>query len=117
MLEVRIGLIEVVDPRREDGDDFVLCQIREPPFGLIADVSPVGFELFAQFCDGHFRQIGSFRERTVFSGYSPDTAVGFITIGVPKRRLVVANNRIKPVGDVDRSVRADADINRTKGVV
>ena len=52
------------------------------------------------------------RQLPVLRRQPPDPAVLFVAVGMTKRRLVVADDRVEPIGDVDRAVGTDPDFDR-----
>ena len=50
----------------------------------------------------------------VLCGDAPDSTVGFVTPRVAKIHFTMLNNRVEPIRNVDRSIRALAHINRPK---
>ncbi len=60
------------------------------------------------------KELGSLDEWAVFGGHAPDSAMSFVAIWMAEARLVVADNRVVPVGNVERAVRTKLHIDRTK---
>src|SRR5258705_65040 len=70
--------------------------------------------MFEQLRNGSAGQLRPGSQRAAFGCDSPDSPVGFIAVGVTEARLVMADDRIVPVADVQRAVRAKFYIDRTE---
>ena len=55
--------------------------------------------------------------RTPFGGHAPNASAGFVAVGMPEARLVVANEWIEPVAEVQGAIGTKAHINDAEGGV
>ena len=74
-------------------------------------------EMLQQLRHGGSDELRARDERAVFRGDSPDAAVSVVATRVAEIDFAVLDDRVVPVGNVDRSVRSHLHVDRAEGDV
>ena len=100
-------------PGIEIGADLVDPPLHENAPGGVTGPT-VGREQIDQFAVGERRAIESRHERTPLRRHAPDPAMRAIPAIVAKIDFAMLDDRVVPVGDVDRPVGPHLDVDRTE---
>ena len=117
VFELRVFGIKLADPgcqRRQDvgwpaGFEFELGMGAREFFG--------GSEHVEQLADGRADDLRFVDQRAALEGHAPDATVGVIAAVVAEIDFAVLNDRVVPVGDVERAVGSDLGVDRAEGGV
>ena len=85
--------------------------------GEVAVVTLARFQFLEQVRDAGIDELRLRHCRVLLGSHSPDTSVNPVTTRVIEVDFPVLNDRVVPVGDVDRSIGSLLDIDRTEGHV
>ena len=72
-------------------------------------------KILKQLLDRRADQVGMVKQRTILRGNAPNSTVNMIPTRIPEVHFPVLDDRVVPVGDVDRTIRTHFDIDWTKG--
>ena len=114
---IRIARIERRDPRLKCSGHFGRLQSAQQSLGLIAMEADRRGQLATKGRSIHGHKVGNLRQRAVFSSDPPNPTVVLVAIRMTERGLVVADDRVVPIGNINRPIRSDLDIDRTKTAV
>ena len=117
MMVVRFSGTHFFHPRGQRRQNFLAIAFRQNATSLRAIEIFRGFELFQNLSNGSFREIETWNERTILRRDAPDTAMCEVAARIAKMILHVADERIVPIGDVERAVWTHPHIDGTKRVV
>jgi hypothetical protein len=93
----------------------VVRAFQEHPSRLGAIESIRGKLLIQQFLDRCLREVARFRRRSALPRHAPDPAVRAVAPRIAEIHFAMLNDRIAPVRDVNRAVRAQLHVDRAKG--
>ena len=82
--------------------------------GHVAAIGRLSGQIIEQFRDRSPGEIDPRRERSALGGHPPDSAMLAIAAGVAKVDLAMLDDRVVPVGDIDRPIWAQLDVDRTE---
>ena len=110
-------MVGQVSPRRpflQRAHDLLFGPIRENAFGKVPRPAIRRFQMLQQIEAGRVGELRRLCEWTIFGGDAPDAPVRFVPVRMAKTRLIMTDDRIVPVANVERAVRAKLHIHGPK---
>ena len=109
--------IERNQPFLEGGPDGLVGKIPEDAASAVTGAVFVGFEEVEQFFDARSDNLGRRVERAVFPSHPPNAPLARVPPCVAEGILHVAEDRVVPVGNIERALGAELKIDRDARLV
>ena len=109
--------VETFDPRGNGRNHGLrLGRLQQPP-----DLIPLpplrAAEFFQQLGRAETLQIGERAQRSILCGHPPDPAMFLVSIRMPIGGLIVADDRVVPIGHVECAIGPNSHIDGAKATV
>ena len=115
--QFQIGSSRQRSPASHRRTDLTDRPIRERPLCEVTGPAVLRVEMSKQFGNGRGRKLRWFRQWPAFGRDAPDAAPFAITFRVTEACLIMADDRVVPIGEVQRAIRSEPRVHWSKALV